>query len=124
MLARLARADPRCLRAGRGRAYAVLSLDQESTKVRRFAGHNPARRFRSDCLAFVSGPQPLLVGTYPHHETPPLAHAVPVVRAPCQRFRRQRPERHFYKKLHVNCATAAVSIAIRERLLDPPPTGS
>lgn len=31
--------------------------------------------------------------------------------------------RSIYKKLHVNCATAAVSIAIRERLLDAPPTG-
>jgi DNA-binding NarL/FixJ family response regulator len=30
--------------------------------------------------------------------------------------------RCIYRKLHVNCATAAVSIAIRERLIDEPPT--
>lgn len=29
--------------------------------------------------------------------------------------------RSIYKKLHVNCATAAVSVAVRERLLDAPP---
>jgi DNA-binding NarL/FixJ family response regulator len=32
--------------------------------------------------------------------------------------------RCIYRKLHVNCATAAVSIAIRERLIDEPPAGS
>lgn len=31
--------------------------------------------------------------------------------------------RCIYRKLHVNCATAAVSIALRERLLDEPPAG-
>ena len=32
--------------------------------------------------------------------------------------------RSINKKLHVNRATAAVSIPIRERLLDSPPTGN
>jgi DNA-binding NarL/FixJ family response regulator len=29
--------------------------------------------------------------------------------------------RCIYKKLHVNCATAAVSVAVRERRFDEPP---
>jgi DNA-binding NarL/FixJ family response regulator len=29
--------------------------------------------------------------------------------------------RSIYKKLHVNCATAAVSLAVRERLINEPP---
>jgi DNA-binding NarL/FixJ family response regulator len=31
--------------------------------------------------------------------------------------------RSIYRKLHVNCATAAVSLAVRERLVDPPDPG-
>lgn len=32
--------------------------------------------------------------------------------------------RCIYKKLHVNCAAAAVSVAVRERLIENPPPGS
>jgi DNA-binding NarL/FixJ family response regulator len=31
--------------------------------------------------------------------------------------------RAIYRKLHVNCATAAVSVAVRERLIEEPPSG-
>lgn len=32
--------------------------------------------------------------------------------------------RAIYRKLHVNCATAAVSVAVRERLVEEPPSGA